>query len=134
MPEGPFGSATRDPIALLEQLIAQVAGVRADLTAFRTEMTEFKTDMLAFKDEMAQFRGEVRDGFRHLHTGLSRFAAKADEDNRALRTQLENHVDRQTYFLEQRLRQELQDRYDLLDVRVSRLEAAERQRQREKGA
>lgn len=44
MSENPFAGASRDPVALLEQLIVQVSGLRGEVTSLKGEMADLKQE------------------------------------------------------------------------------------------
>lgn len=160
MPENQFSSATGDPIALLEQLLGHVAGIRRDMSQIQQDVSELKQDVAELKQDVAVLKQDVAElkgcvenlerrmdgleagtgGLRSEVTAmradvaavrgeLTRFVSTVDQDQTALRTQVENAIERKTWLAAQRLREEWQARYADLERRLTELEAERRGRE-----
>lgn len=133
-----FSGATKDPIALLEQLIGLVGGLRRDFTAMQEDLTALKQDLagtrIELKQEIDNLRKTMDRRFDQLESNFFQHVKSNDEDNAAFRTQVENSMERKTWLTEQRVRKEWQDKHDQLEQRIAELEEAERKRKEGKGA
>jgi len=121
--ENPFAGATRDPIALLEQLIGHVAGIRRDMDEMKQDLADVKQDFGARFDHMEAQIGAFR-------TALGRFTTAMDKEQDAFKGQIEATMDRKNWMA----RNEWQAKQADLERRVAELEEAERRRREGKGA
>jgi len=158
--DGPFRGATRDPIALLEQLLGHVAGVKQDIAGLRQDLDQFKQEVRQGLSEVRRelselgqrvdrlehradhvlaeldaLRGEVRTEMAAVRSDLgllrgdvARFITGADRHEAAVKVIMEEAIERRTWLMAERVRTELQDRYDNLERRLTQLEDAERRR------
>ncbi len=120
----PFSGTSEKVLALLEQLIEQVDNLTAEWASFKQEVRQVFVDL----------RSENRTSTNQLQTNLVRFVKASDEDATALRTQVDNSIDRKTWLAQEQLRKEWKDQHDALEQSIAELEAAERKRQEGKGA
>lgn len=60
MSTSPIDGATRDPIALLEQLIGQVGDLKDQMTEIRQEVREIRQMVREIRQDVREIRQEVR--------------------------------------------------------------------------
>lgn len=156
--ENPFAGATRDPIALLEQLLVQVAGLKRDLAHVPQDLKELKadvsqlkadvnqlnqrvsrleaevgslrTEVAAIRAELAEVRGELAAMRREFLKAIT----AVDADLSELRTHVESTMERKAWLQVERLREQWDARLTGLERRLAELEAQERRRREGLGA
>ena len=137
VPENPFAGATRDPVALLEQLSHQVAGVNRGMDEVKQDLVGVKQDLAGVKqdfgsrfDRLAAELGAVRSEIAAGRSDMGRFMKVVDKGQAAFKEGVEAVIEQKQLLA----RTENQERFSSIERRLAELEEAERRRREGMGA